>query len=240
MRILLFGLLALHCLTSPAGADEAKKGLDALQGVWKLTAQEANGQTQEAGERAPWFQIKGNRVFYGGEVLAELTIADAAAPPSIDVEFRDPERTVEGIYKIDGDTFKICVNRQTEGVKERPTGFATEGKPEWRLLVLQRDKTERKDPTEGLPGFVGLALKLDDDKVVVTDVIKDSPAQKAGMKAGDVLLKVAGQDATDLGQTIAAVRQTKPGTEITVRIRRGDKEQDVPIKVRVMPFMVLD
>jgi hypothetical protein len=42
------------------------------------------------------------------------------------------------------------------------------------------------------------------------------------------------------------VRQARPGTDLTVRVRRGDKEQDISVRVRVrvrvrvVPLILLD
>jgi len=58
-----------------------------------------------------------------------------------------------------------------------------------------------------------------------------------------LLERLAGRptdDATDLQTTVRTIRQVKPGTELTLRIRRGEKEQDVKVKVGVLPFFLLD
>src|SRR5262249_17818930 len=147
-----------------------------------------------------WWYIKGNQVRYGGQELASLTADTATKPWCIDLKFHNPDRVYEGIYSLDGDMLKICVNRANDGIKERPTDFATKGKPEWRLLVFQRDKDRQGDSIEGLGGYVGIAImaKEPDNHLVITDVLKDSPAMKAGVKKEDILLRVGNQEATNL------------------------------------------
>src|SRR5262249_37528528 len=143
---------------------------------------------------------------------------------------------------VDKDTLKICVNKDTDGAKERPLKFETEGKPNWRLMVFKRQKDIKGDGTEGLNGFIGVAIKFekDDNKLVIADVLKDSPAKKAGLKKDDVLLKGGGSDPTSLLQAIDLIRETKPGGQVTLRIKRGEKEQDITVKAGVVPFMLLD
>ena len=237
-------LIALPLATTARGADEpAKKGpLAALQGTWKLTALEADGKESDLPETPFWWVIKGNKIYYGGQELARATTDDVTNPRCIDLAFRNPERTLEGIYSADADTFKICVNRSADGVKERPTTFSTRDNPEWRLLVFKRDKERKPDDVAGLGGFVGLAIQVDMDsqKIVIASVLKDSPAMKAGLRKDDVLLQVGTVEVKDLKSVINTIRQAKPGSELMLRIRRGDKEQDVTVKVGVLPFFLLD
>jgi len=238
-------IVCLLLTAFPLGAappdDATKKDLAALQGTWKTYSAEVNGEEGFYPEMSARLVIKDQKVFYAGEELAGLTINATTSPRSIDLEYRKPKKVIEGVYSLNGDTLKLCVNRQADGVKERPTGFETKDKPNVRVLVFKKIKDE-KDPTAGLPGFVGIMIRFDDTKneVVITDPIEGSPAKKAGIQKDDVLLKINTDDATDLQTTVRTIRQVKPGTELTLRIRRGEKEQDVKVKVGVLPFFLLD
>jgi serine protease DegQ len=58
--------------------------------------------------------------------------------------------------------------------------------------------------------------------VIVTDVYPGSPAAKAGLKAGDVLLQMAGKDITDPSDLRRREAATKPGTKVTLSgLRNG-------------------
>ena len=240
--MILWTFCLLSVLVPAAAADErTKKDLAALQGTWKVHAAEVDGESALYPEVSVRLVVKGGKVFYGGEELAGLTVDATANPRTIDLEYRKPKKVVEGIYALDGDTLKLCVNRQADGVKERPTDFTSKGKPNVRVLVFKRVKDE-KDPTAGLPGFVGIMIRFDEARgeVVIQDPLEGSPAQKAGLKKDDVLLKINADAATDLQTTVRTIRQAKPGTELTLRIRRGEKEQDVKVKAGVLPFFLLD
>src|SRR5262249_16640265 len=123
----------------------------------------------------------------------------------------------------------------------RPTDFKTEDHPERRMLVFKRED-DKADPNEGLNGFVGIQVKANAERneVIIVDTIEGSPAATSGLKKDDVGLKTGDGPATDLRPTVELCRQLKPGTEVTVRIRRGDREQEVKLKVGVMPFFYLD
>ena len=61
-------------------------------------------------------------------------------------------------------------------------------------------------------------------------------AEKAGLKKGDVVLKVGATPATDLMTTIQAVRQIKPGAKVEFQVRRDGKEMTIAVTVGVFPL----
>src|SRR5262245_59233447 len=110
----------------PAEAGD-RKALRPLQGTWTLVSMEIDGQVQEFPDRPPRWVIKGKTVRYAGQPLAVLALDPTTTPPNMDLTFLKPKRVYEAVYAVDRDTLKVCVNRLTEGVKERPLGFATRG-----------------------------------------------------------------------------------------------------------------
>ncbi|MCC6652076.1 MAG: M20/M25/M40 family metallo-hydrolase [Candidatus Eisenbacteria bacterium] len=67
--------------------------------------------------------------------------------------------------------------------------------------------------------------------VKVTAVTPGSPADKAGLKEGDVLVKLNGEPIADLRGYSAMLRALQPGQSVRIRFRRGDAEQDVRLMV---------
>jgi serine protease Do len=69
------------------------------------------------------------------------------------------------------------------------------------------------------------------DGAAVGSVEEDSPAAKAGVEVGDVILKIDGrtvESSADLSRTIRAVR---PGQKVTVSVWRAGKMRDITILV---------
>ncbi|MCI0379753.1 MAG: TIGR03067 domain-containing protein [Gemmataceae bacterium] len=220
---------------------ETKKDLAALQGAWKLSSIEEDGTANEPNADFARWIVKGNKVHYGGEEFAELHADAATTPKSLDLRLVKGKRELEAVYSIEGNVWKICVNRMTGGVKERPLDFATKDKSDRRVLVFERDKSGKAGGIEGA-GFVGIAIRAhkDDDDIVVDSALEGTPALKAGLKKDDVILAVGDRDATNLQTTVRLVREAKAGSQITFRIRRDGKEMNITVKAGVLPFFPLD
>lgn len=67
---------------------------------------------------------------------------------------------------------------------------------------------------------VGLEIQMKANHVVVVAPIDDSPAQRAGLQPGDIILKVAGQDIADwpLNRVVEKI-SGRPGTRVTLTIQ---------------------
>jgi putative serine protease PepD len=62
-------------------------------------------------------------------------------------------------------------------------------------------------------------------------VTKAGPADRAGIKAGDIILSIDGRPVTDPDELIVAIRARTPGDTVTLRVRTGTHERDVPVKL---------
>ena len=69
----------------------------------------------------------------------------------------------------------------------------------------------------------------DENGVLVVSVDADGPAAKAGMKAGDVILKIGGKPVHEGDEVRSVVRDLEPGKETTVGILRDGKPMDLKV-----------
>jgi uncharacterized protein (TIGR03067 family) len=234
-------LLGVACLADAAPRPDEPKVPDELQGTWKLVSVETEGTANAPlGGGSPRWVVKGDKILYGGEEVIKLTADASTTPRVIDLKFRDPDRVYEGIYTVEKDKLKVCLNKKTEGAKDRPGMFSTKDQSDWVLLTFDREKAAPANATEGLTAFAGVRLrKGDNDETVIDAPIKDSPADKAGLKRDDIVLKVGATAASDLDATVKAVRAAKPGDKLDFRITRDGKEMTVTVKVGVLPFSLV-
>ena len=96
------------------------------------------------------------------------------------------------------------------------------------------DPSEFKDANDFLAGsYEGIGAYVDTTASYLTIIspIKDSPAQKAGLKAGDKILKVDGKDMTNIAAELVRQKVLGPaGSEVTLTIgREGEDPFDVKI-----------
>lgn len=124
---------------------------------------------------------------------------------------------------------------------EAPVGFwvASVGPSETPVAVGVVSVAARKGPVRSAPsansGYLGIGLDNADRGAKVIDLTRGSPADKAGLKVNDVVFSFNGKTIKDSEGLISLVQQHKPGDVVTLRIRRGDDEQDVKVTLGKRP-----
>jgi serine protease DegQ len=71
--------------------------------------------------------------------------------------------------------------------------------------------------------------------VLITGVERNGPAEKAGVKPGDMLLAVNAKPTPDSGAMLDAVAELKPGSNATLTLRREQKELEIQVSVSKRP-----
>jgi len=80
------------------------------------------------------------------------------------------------------------------------------------------------------------AMKLPEQTgALVGDVVSDSPAEKAGLKAGDLILTLNGDKIKDASELRNEVASTAPGTKVTFGILRDGKNMTIEVMLGEMP-----
>ncbi len=73
-----------------------------------------------------------------------------------------------------------------------------------------------------------LGLKVDKG-ALITEVIKGSPADVAGLKEGDVIVKVNSQDITSAGVIVSVIHSYTPGSTVKVIVDRRGKRLELEV-----------
>ena len=120
----------------------------------------------------------------------------------------------------DNDLLEAAIKGMTQSLNDPYTVFMNAD--EYNSFVEQ---------SEGHFVGIGAQLGIKDDKVTVVAPLEDSPAEKAGLKAGDVILKVDGTEITEpnVEKTVSMIKGEQ-GDPVTLTIsREGSEYQDITI-----------
>jgi predicted metalloprotease with PDZ domain len=188
---------------------------------------------------------------------AALTKAVRAASPGDKVKIEilrgGRHKTVEvELGKGEEHSFTYTISRDEDGDSPHVEFFGDDGEHEniWvggdgeegmkkMHLGMLGEMTDRGylgvelgDLNEQLGEYFGVA---DGKGALVNSVRQDSPAAKAGLKAGDVITGVNGETVADGGEVHAAMADTKPGQEVEVKFVRKGSSKTQKITAGEMP-----
>ncbi|MCF7935257.1 MAG: S41 family peptidase [Synergistales bacterium] len=99
------------------------------------------------------------------------------------------------------------------------------GDPYTRYVSPEQLKEEEIE-MEGEYGGLGIYITERDGRTVIISPIEDTPADRAGLKPQDVIVKVGDEVITGWDQQkVVSTLRGKPGTEVTIWVRRDDREE---------------
>src|SRR5262249_32531950 len=87
-------------------------------------------------------------------------------------------------------------------------------------------------------GWIGVSIEDQKDRgAIVRRVEPNSPAEKAGLKDGDVIFEYDGENIRGVQQLTRLVRETPAGRTVDVKVRREGREQTFKVTAeRGFPF----
>ena len=90
-------------------------------------------------------------------------------------------------------------------------------------------------------GWAGVSLEQNEDGLTVSEVHHGTPAAKAGVKAGDVLVAINGIEYAEKNKEKMSALQAQmvPGNEFTYTISRKGKNKEVSFALDEMPMDVV-
>ncbi len=71
--------------------------------------------------------------------------------------------------------------------------------------------------------------------VLVSDVVEDGPAAKAGLETGDVILELDGRPVRDTASFRIAVASRGPGTRVRLKVRHDGREKTLRVELGELP-----
>ncbi|MBF0341310.1 MAG: PDZ domain-containing protein [Magnetococcales bacterium] len=163
---------------------------------------------------------------FGGALAAILIGANLMA---------DNVQTVSQVtyekLRVFSDVFSLIKQNYVEEVDEKSILYgAIQGMlktldPHSSFLTPEHFKEMRVD-TRGEFGGLGIEISRDDRGIRIVSPIEDTPAYRAGMKSGDIIVKIDDVNTTDMDLLDAVKKMRgKPGSKITLQVvRKGESK----------------
>lgn len=103
----------------------------------------------------------------------------------------------------------------------------------YTVYYSDEDMGELKMMTTGKYAGIGSVIRLyQKDKVIISEPYANSPAARAGLKAGDVLLKIDNTDLTGKSTAdVSAMLKGEPGTSFVLKVQRPGVQKPLDFKI---------
>jgi carboxyl-terminal processing protease len=90
-----------------------------------------------------------------------------------------------------------------------------------------------KSETDGEFGGVGLVVSVREQELTIITPMEETPAEKAGLKPGDIIVKIDGKSARDMGFSDAVdAMRGKPGTTVVLSVMRSGSDALLTFNVK--------
>lgn len=98
--------------------------------------------------------------------------------------------------------------------------------------VVAKVSTEIKEKGKVERGWLGVSIGDNEDgEVEVVVVEKDSPAEAAELKEGDIIVKFGGQDVVSTNWLVKEIQMRRPGDKVDIVVGRDDDETKVEVEL---------
>ena len=167
-------------------------------------------------------------VFMGicGSVFAELDKGDAATDTEA-LPYEDLRTFTEIFGRIKRDYVEPVSDKKL--LEDAVRGMLSGLDPHSAYLVPE-EYQELKEGTTGQFGGLGIEVTMENGFIKVVSPIDDTPAQKAGIKTGDLIIKLDDQPVKGMSLTDAVKKMRgEPGSTIVLTIVR--EGEDAPLKL---------
>lgn len=160
----------------------------------------------------------------------------AMAIPGMGVSNKDIAKSLEGIsdvskfkklFQVRDVLYKLYdgeINEDTL-VEGAIKGMTNSLNDPYTVFMNKKEFSDFNERNEGNYVGVGLQVAAKDEDIVVIAVFNDSPAEKAGIKPGDKIKKVAGTDVggKDLEKAVALMKNGKAKEKVDMTLYREGK-----------------
>ena len=129
------------------------------------------------------------------------------------------------VVESGGDTigFAVPSNSIAELLERMAAGMET-GRPWLGVTLLTLNEETAND----------LGLETDAG-IYITDVVEDSPAERGGLRTGDVIVGAGGDEIARSSDLVAFLEGKRPGNEVTIDVHRDGSETSITVTLGTWP-----
>jgi serine protease Do len=193
-------------------------------------------------EVGDWILAAGNPFGLGGSVTAGIVSArgrDIGAGPFDDFLQLDapinPGNSGGPTFNMDGEVVGVNTAIVSPTGGSVGIGFAEPSAAVSRIVADLRDKGRIDRGWLGVSVEENPAASGRPAGVTVASVERGGPASRAGLHVGDALLAVNGDKIDTSRALIRSVAAVPPGSSVTITVRRGGQQMDIPVTVGRRP-----
>lgn len=170
-------------------------------------------------------------------LLFTLTVAPAPTQASRDNHFEALKRFSQVLDMVESSyvkpvTRKELIDNSIKGMIEQLDPHSTYLTPD--------DYKDMQEQTSGKFSGIGIEISMEQGRLIVVAPIEDTPADKAGLLAGDLILEIDGESTQDMSlmDAVKLIRGRK-GTTVNLLILHKDsnKPEDVAIIRGTIPIL---
>lgn len=156
-------------------------------------------------------------------------VAASLEAPNQDLGFYEASTIIDKVMLMNDRTLKlpeqVLLYEMTEG--------ATQTLDEFSAVIWPQEKETFSRSTQGKFYGIGIQISRRDGRLVVVSPLANTPAQEAGIEAGDIIAQVEGKDTSSWGLEKAVREITGPeGTTVTLGIQRAGKVDLIEYRIR--------
>lgn len=136
--------------------------------------------------------------------------------------FQDVMFLLQNYYVEDVD-FETLIDGAIDGMLNKVDRYS--------YFMSPSEYEEMQQEYEGHYGGIGIVITMRDNKLTIVSPIKNTPGERAGLRAGDIITEINGEETAEMSQMKAVdLMRGEEGTDVVLTIDRGDEE---PFEVEI-------